>query len=238
MLSIISAAIAVLEVVFYLFLIRNTTNLNVPFLIIYTYFLYFINRFLIRGIQQVLCRFNVLKYKVDNYNYLDDDINSKIRRFNHSIYIKEKDRYESTIVYIVTLIIFFLIVLTFVLKADNIIKVIIALLLFVPFIILIRDPYEIITINVNEQDMKEMTKKDFIESFLDRIFKERQITSPVDLPGEEPINNEPEQQYYNQINEENQVVEPEQYQNNYPEATGDINQQIDNQQITNQWWQQ
>ena len=243
MLCIIAAVLAVTEVVFYLFLIRNTTSLNVPFLVIYTYFLYVLNRLLIRAIQYLLCRFNVLKYKVDNYNYQDDDMNSKIRRYNSSIYVKEKDRYDATIVYIITLIVFFLIILTFVLKAENIIKIIIAILLFVPFILLIKDPYEIITIDVNEKDLKDMTKKDYIETFLDRIFKERQITSPVDLPGEAVVEQQltpQEQEYYDAMLEQ-QALQAQQQQvvDKPPQPeVGDINQQIENQEITGQWWQQ
>ena len=104
-----------------------------------------------------------------------------------------------------------------------------------------------------------MTKKDFIEKLLDKIFKEKQITSPIDLPTatemvEEPINNyseqqyyEQEQQYYNQLNQEQlqeynrgeQTVDYPQYQNTYAEQNPNINNQMDNnQQISGQWWQQ
>ena len=182
MLSIIGAVLGVLEVVFFLLLINNATKLNVPFLLIYMYILYFINRLIIRSVQVLLIRFNILKYKEDNFNYLGDDINGKIRRFNNSIYIKERDRYEATIIYIIMLVIFLFIILTFVINASNIVKIIISLVLLIPFLLMVKEPYEIASIDVSEQEKKEMTKKDFFETFLDYIFKEKQITTPEDLP--------------------------------------------------------
>lgn len=255
MLSIIGCVMAVLEIIIFLFIIRNATKLNVPFLVIYIYFLYFVNRFLIRGIQFLLVRFNIIKYQEDNYVYSEDDTSNQIRRYNASVYIKERDRYEATIVYIVTLILFLLIILNFALNANKILILILGLLFLIPFLIMLKDPYEIITVNVNEQDKKDMTKKDFVEDFLDQIFKEKQITSLEELPGEEPIVNNyteqqyyaQEQQYYNQLNQEQyqqyeqgqQVVDYPQYQNTYAQTNpNDINQQIDNNEITGQWWQQ
>lgn len=259
MLCIIGIVLAVLEIIVFLGLINNATKLNIPFLLLYTYALYFLNRLFIRGIQTLLIRFNIIKYKEDNFNYVEDDMSNRIRRYNNSIYIKERDRYESTIIYIITLVVFFLIILTVVLNADNIVKIIIALLLLVPFFLLLKEPYEIVSIDVNEQDKRDMTKKDFIEELLDKIFKEKQITSPLDLPSatemvEEPINNyseiqyyEQEQQYYNQLNQEQlqeynrgeQTVDYPQYQNTYAEQNPNINNQMDNnQQISGQWWQQ
>ena len=255
MLSIIGCVMAVLEIIIFLFIIRNATKLNVPFLVIYIYALYFLNRFLIRGIQFLLVRFNIIKYQEDNYIYSEDDTSNQIRRYNASVYIKERDRYEATIVYIVTLVIFLLIILNFALNANKILILVLSLLILIPFLVMLKDPYEIITVDVNEQDKKDMTKKDFVEDFLDQIFKEKQITSLEELPGEEPIVNNyteqqyyaQEQQYYNQLNQEQyqqyeqgqQVVDYPQYQNTYAQTNpNDINQQIDNNEITGQWWQQ
>ncbi len=182
MLCIIGVVIGVLEVIVFLLFIKNATNLNIPFLFIYTYLLYFLNRLIIRSIQMLLVRFNIFKYKEDNFNYLGDDIKGKIRRYNNSVYIKERDRYEATIVYIVTVVLFLLVILTFVINANSIIAIIIALVLLIPFLLMTKEPYEIASIDVSEEELKEMTKKDFFEKFLNRIFKEEQITSPVDLP--------------------------------------------------------
>ncbi len=198
MLSIIGSVLGVVEVVFFLLLIRNATKLNIPFLLIYMFLLYFINRLLIRAIQVLLIRVNVLKYKEDNFNYMGDDINGKIRRFNNSIYIKERDRYEATIVYIITLVAFLFVILTFVINANIIVRLIISLVLLVPFLLLAKEPYEIASINVSEQDKIDMTKKDFFETFLDRVFKEKQITSPDDLP----VGNTPETEPVNMNNNE------------------------------------
>ena len=267
MLSIIGCVMAVLEIIIFLFIIRNASKLNIPFLVIYLYFLYFVNRFIIRGIQFLLIRFNVIKYQEDNYLYSEDDTNNRIRRYNASVYIKERDRYEATVVYIVTLVLFLLVILIFALSANKIVTFVLCALIFFPFIIFLKEPYEIISVDVNEQDKRDMTKKDFVEEFLDQIFKEKQITSLLELPGEAETPQEfqnqqnyqqppeyteqqyyaQEQQYYNQLNQEqyeqyeqaNQVVDYPQYQNTYAQQNpGDINQQIDNQEITGQWWQQ
>ena len=196
MLCIIGVVIGVLEVIVFLLFIKNATNLNIPFLFIYTYLLYFLNRLIIRSIQMLLVRFNIFKYKEDNFNYLGDDIKGKIRRHNNSVYIKERDRYEATIVYIVTVVLFLLVILTFVINANSIIAIIIALVLLIPFLLMTKEPYEIASIDVSEEELKEMTKKDFFEKFLNRIFKEEQITSPVDLP----VDNAKEEQKENPNN--------------------------------------
>ena len=196
MLCIIGVVIGVLEVIVFLLFIKNATNLNIPFLFIYTYLLYFLNRLIIRSIQMLLVRFNIFKYKEDNFNYLGDDIKGKIRRYNNSVYIKERDRYEATIVYIVTVVLFLLVILTFVINANSIIAIIIALVLLIPFLLMTKEPYEIASIDVSEEELKEMTKKDFFEKFLNRIFKEEQITSPVDLP----VDNAKEEQKENPNN--------------------------------------
>lgn len=230
MLSIIGVVLAVLEAIVFIITIRKDNQLNIPFIIFYTYILYFINRFLIRAIQSLLIRFNISKYQEDNFNYSENDVNNKIRRYNSSVYIKERDRFEATIVYIITVVLFFIILLTFVIKASNIVKLIIALVLFIPFLLMIKEPYEIISINVNEKDRHDMTKKDFYETFLDKIFNEKQITSPDDLPGDIP---EPVVTYVKEVpvDEEEPVIEQ-------TPQEGDINTQIDNNQINNQWWQQ
>lgn len=272
MLSIIAGVIAVLEVIIFLFIIRNATRLSIPFLLIYAYLFYFINRFLIRGIQYILVRINVLKYGTDNFDYLENNIDVKVRKYNAMVYAKERDRYDATVVYIIILIIFFLVILHFVLNATATIKITITLLLLVPFIICIREPYEIITINnLTEDDLYDMTKKDFFENFLDKIFLERQVISPIELPGEEyslqrpkkPKKNKSEQvvaeqnvEIQNNINNNANAVSMQEQGQMYPEQGqpmpvqpveqpvpqpnpyGNINNQIDNNQITGQWWQQ
>ena len=268
MLSIIAGVLAVLEVIFFLFMIRTATRLNIPFLLLYTYFFYFFTRFLIRGIQFVLVRINVLKYGSEDLAYLDNNIEGKVRKYNSIVYLKERDRYGATIVYIFIFVIFFLVILHFVLRASVAIKVIITLILLIPFLLFIREPYEIISItNVTEDDLYDMTKKDFFEDFMDRwIFKERQVISPIELPDER----ENLEKAIAEAEEEKQQpprdVQPNPFEGQMPPQQPmppqgrpmppqggpmppqggqmpqpnpfDINSQIDNNQITGQWWQQ
>jgi len=262
MLSIISIVIAVLEMILYIALISGASKVNIAILLLYTYFSYFFYRLMVRFIQYLLKRVNVLHYHTDDFNYLDNDINAKIRKYNNSIYIQERDRYEASIIYNITLALFLFIVLHFIVNTETIIKIALLLVIIVPFFLFLKEPYEIITIDVPDQDLIDMTKKDFYEQFLDMIFKEKQITSLVDLPGQdtpEPDINYTEEQYYaqeqaynNQVYQEQQQV---QYSNPMPQqqpmvaasqATDpnqynpfdDVSKEINPNQIPKQWWQQ
>jgi len=220
MLSIISVVMAVLSMILYIVIISGSTTLNIPIIILYTYFSYFFYRLMIRFIQYILKRINVLHYHQDEFNYLDNDINAKIRKYNNSIYVQERDRYEATIVFIVTLAIFLTVILTFIINAETIIKIVMFVIIIIPFFLFIKEPYEIITIDVPDQDLIDMTKKDFYETFLDLIFKEKQITSLVDLPGQdtpEPEVNYTEEQYYAQEEAYNNQLYQEQQQFQYSE---------------------
>ncbi len=256
MLSIISIVIAVLEMILYIACISGASKLNIPILLLFTYFAYFFYRLMIRFIQYLLNRFNVLHYHVDDFNYLENDINAKIRKYNNSIYVQERDRYEATIIYIVTLAIFLFIVLHFVVNTETVIKIAMLLVIIVPFFLFLKEPYEIVTIDVPDKDLEEMTKKDFYENFLDMIFKDKQITSLVDLPGQdtpEPEINYTEEQYYaqeqaynNQVYQEQQQVQYSQPMPQQPMPQQPVQQPmpqqqpgtIDPNQIPKQWWQQ
>lgn len=266
MLSIIAGVFAVLEVILFLFIIRSATRLNIPFMLLYTYFFYFFTRFLIRAIQFVLVRINVLKYGSEDLAYLDNNIEGKVRKYNSIVYLKERDRYGATIVYIFILVAFFLIILHFVLRATVAIKIIITLILLIPFLLFIREPYEIISItNVTEDDLYEMTKKDFFEDFMDRmIFKERQVISPIELPDERENLEKAIAEAEEEKHQPPRNVQPNPFEGQRPPQGRpmppqggpmpqpmppqggpmpqpnpyDINAQIDNQQITGQWWQQ